>query len=204
MGNPAFGFRDYNEMFVKRAASGGCGSEERAREAARAKEITGINSQNDVNQMIDWCRQEEEKKAMDAAKLSDMPAGPSGPANTAGGSLSNNEGILGSRGLTPAEFDFVTGQENKKLDAALEENRLTTIGNFQLSNQSLLNDASKYAVDGSIAREQIQQDGANFRTRYTADTSLDLQRIRNAGATEVAQIERDATVFGSLINSFNF
>ena len=118
MGNPAFGFRDYNEMFVKRAASGGCGSEERAREAARAKEITGINSQNDVNQMIDWCRQEEEKKAMDAAKLSDMPAGPSGPANTPGGSLSNSEGILGSRGLTPAEFDFVTGQEDAKLDKA--------------------------------------------------------------------------------------
>jgi hypothetical protein len=201
MGNPAFGFRDYNEMFVKRAASGGCGSEERAREAARAKEITGINSQNDVNQMIDWCRQEEEKKAMD---LSNMPAGPSGPANTAGGSLSNNEGIFGSRGLTPAEFDFVTGQEDAKLDAALEENRLTTIGNFQLANQSLLNDASKYAVDGSIAREQIQQDGANFRTRYTADTSLDLERIRNAGATEVAQIERDAAIFGSLINSFSF
>jgi hypothetical protein len=189
MGNPAFGFRDYNEMFVKRAASGGCGSEERAREAARAKEITGINSQNDVNQMIDWCRQEEEKKAMD---LSNMPAGPSGPANTAGGSLSNNEGIFGSRGLTPAEFDFVTGQEDAKLDAALEENRLTTIGNFQLANQSLLNDAS------------IQQDGANFRTRYTADTSLDLERIRNAGATEVAQIERDAAIFGSLINSFSF
>jgi hypothetical protein len=188
-------------MFVKRAASGGCGSEERAREAARAKEITGINSQNDVNQMIDWCRQEEEKKAMD---LSNMPAGPSGPANTAGGSLSNNEGIFGSRGLTPAEFDFVTGQEDAKLDAALEENRLTTIGNFQLANQSLLNDASKYAVDGSIAREQIQQDGANFRTRYTADTSLDLERIRNAGATEVAQIERDAAIFGSLINSFSF
>ena len=201
MGNPAFGFRDYDEMFVKRAASGGCGSEERAREAARAKEITGINSQNDVNQMIDWCRQEEEKKAMD---LSNMPAGPSGPANTPGGSLSNNEGILGSRGLTPAEFDFVTGQEDAKLDAALEENRLTTVGNFQLANQSLLNDASKYVVDGNIAREQIQQDGANFRTRYTADTSLDLERIRNAGATEVAQIERDATVFGSLVNSFNF
>ena len=204
MGNPAFGFRDYKEKFVQRAASGGCGSEERAREAARAKEITGINSQNDVNQMIDWCRQEEEKKAMDAAKLSDMPAGPSGPANTPGGSLSNSEGILGSRGLTPAEFDFVTGQEDAKLDAALEENRLTTIGNFQLANQSLLNDASKYVVDGNIAREQIQQDGANFRTRYTADTSLDLERIRNAGATEVAQIERDATVFGSLVNSFNF
>jgi len=201
MGNPAFGFRDYDEMFVKRAASGGCGSEERAREAARAKEITGINSQNDVNQMIDWCRQEEEKKAMD---LSNMPAGPSGPANTPGGSLSNNEGILGSRGLTPAEFDFVTGQENAKLDAALEENRLETIGNFQLANQTLLNDASKYAIDGSITRSQIEQDGANFRTRYTADTSLDLQRIRNAGATEVAQIERDAAVFGSLINSFNF
>ena len=204
MGNPAFGFKDYKEKFVKRAASGGCGSEERAREAARAKEITGINSQNDVNQMIDWCRQEEEKKARDAAKLSDMPAGPSGPANTPGGSISNNEGIVGSRGLTPAEFDFVTGQENKKLDAALEENRLTTVGNFQLANQTLLNDASKYAIDGSIAREQIEQDGANFRTRYTADTSLDLERIRNAGATEVAQIERDATVFGSLINSFDF
>ena len=201
MGNPAFGFRDYNEMFVKRAASGGCGSEERAREAARAKEITGINSQNDVNQMIDWCRQEEEKKAMDS--LSDMPAGPSGPANTAEGSLTNNEGIFG-RGLTPAEFDFVTGQENKKLDAALEENRLTTIGNFQLSNQSLLNDATKYAVDADIAKTQIEEDASNFRTRYTADTSLDLQRIRNAGATEVAQIERDATVFGSLINSFSF
>lgn len=201
MGNPAFGFRDYNEMFVKRAASGGCGSEERAREAARAKEITGINSQNDVNQMIDWCRQEEEKKAMDS--LSDMPAGPSGPANTAEGSLTNNEGIFG-RGLTPAEFDFVTGQENKKLDAALEENRLTTIGNFQLSNQSLINDAAKYAVDADIAKTQIEEDASNFRTRYTADTSLDLQRIRNAGATEVAQIERDATVFGSLINSFSF
>lgn len=202
MGNPAFGFRDYNEMFVKRAASGGCGSEERAREAARAKEITGINSQNDVNQMIDWCRQEEEQKV--AESLSDMPAGPSGPANTAGGSLSDNEGILGSRGLTPAEFDFVTGQEDAKLNAALEENRLETIGNFQLANQTLLNDSSKYAVDAAVAREQIQQDGANFRTRYTADTSLDLQRIRNAGATEVAQIERDATVFGSLINSFSF
>jgi hypothetical protein len=202
MPNPAFGFKDYDEMFVKRAASGGCGSEERAREAARAKEITGINSQNDVNQMIDWCRQEEEKKA-NAAMLSNMPAGPSGPANTAGGSLTDNEGIFG-RGLTPAEFDFVTGQENAKLDAALEENRLETIGNFQLANQTLLNDASKYAIDGSIARSQIEQDGANFRTRYTADTSLDLQRIRNAGATEVAQIERDAAVFGSLINSFNF
>lgn len=203
MANPAFGFRDYNEMFVKRAASGGCGSEERAREAARAKEITGINSQNDVNQMVDWCRQEEEKKAMDAARLSDMPAGPTGPANTAGGSLTDNEGIFG-RGLTPAEFDFVTGQENKKLDAALEQDRITTLGNFQLSNQSLINDAAKYAVDGDIAQTQIEQDGANFRTRYTADTSLDLQRIRNAGATEVAQIERDATVFGSLVNSFSF
>lgn len=203
MPNPAFGFRDYNEMFVKRAASGGCGSEERAREAARAKEITGINSQNDVNQMVDWCRQEEEKKAMDAARLSDMPAGPTGPANTAGGSLTDNEGIFG-RGLTPAEFDFVTGQENKKLDAALEQDRITTLGNFQLSNQSLINDAAKYAVDGDIAQTQIEQDGANFRTRYTADTSLDLQRIRNAGATEVAQIERDATVFGSLVNSFSF
>jgi len=203
MPNPQFGFQDYDEMFVKRAASGGCGSEERAREAARAKEITGINSQNDVNQMIDWCRQEEEKKAMDAASLSDMPAGPTGPANTAGGSLTDNEGIFG-RGLTPAEFDFVTGQENKKLDAALEESRLELLGNFQLSNQSLINDAQKYAVDGSIARTQIEEDGANFRTRYTADTSLDLQRIRNAGATEVAQIERDATVFGSLVNSFSF
>lgn len=202
MGEPRFGFKDYDDMFVKRAVSGGCGSEERAREAARAREITGINSQNDVNQMIDWCKQEDNKKSKDL--LANMPAGPSGPANTLSNSPGQNEDFLGGTGLTPAEFEKQRVEDLRFIDAEIEQNRLKTAGNIQTGLEQLKNDASKYVVDGAIAQEQIEQDGLNFRTRYTSDTSLDLQRIRNAGAREVALISRDATIFGGLVNSFNF
>jgi len=202
MGNSKFGFRDYKESFVNRAVSGGCGSAERAREAARAKEITGINSQNDVNQMVDWCK--EQDRAAKKDPLANIPAGPSGPANTLSDSPGQNENFLGGTGLTIAEFTAQQERDNKLLDAQIEESRLEKAGNIQNALQLIRNDAEKYAVDGAITRETIEQDGLNFRTRYTADTSLDLQRIRNAGAREVALIGRNSSLFSSLIGAFNF
>ena len=204
MGSPKFGFRDYKETFVNRAASGGCGSVERAREAARARGITGINSQNDVNQMVDWCKQEDEaaKKANDP--LADMPAGPSGPANTLSDAPGQNPDFLGGTGLTPAEFEAQKERDNKLLDAQIEENRLKTSGDIAAGQEILKGLPEKYGFDAAIAREIIEQDGQNFRTRYTADTSLDLQRIRNAGAREVALIGRNSNLFSILISAFNF
>jgi hypothetical protein len=185
-----------------------CGTESRAISTARSLGIKSFDSYNDARAVNAACRTENNKKT--PAAQNQNPS----PSQNAQTQLGNYVATIGDKGYTAAEYDFYTTQENKKLDAALQDARDKRLGQQSLALQSLINDAANYAQDAETSRNVYSEDASTYRTVYQTDAlertekyrsdmdsftkinvagiqgeyGLDLQEIQNAGSAAVEAI----------------
>ena len=191
------------------AAQQGCGSASRAKRMGQKQGLKNFDSMNDVRGVVELCKQE------DAAPASAAQNQNSAPSQNAQSQLGNYVAQIGDKGYTAAEFDFYTTQENKKLDAALQDARDRRLGTQSLALQSLINDAANYAQDAETSRNVYSEDASTYRTVYQTDAlertekyrsdmdsftkinvagiqgeyGLDLAKIQNEGSKAVAAIQ---------------
>jgi len=118
-------------------------------------------------------------------------------------------------GMTPAEFDLYSQEKLLGLQAGYAYDQQELAGNQQLMLQCLRNEAAALTNATSTTNTQIEQDAANWRQQYTADSeramreylgdvdyktktdtakiegqyALDLQDIINAGNKEVESVK---------------
>jgi hypothetical protein len=118
-------------------------------------------------------------------------------------------------GMTPAEFDLYSQEKLLGLQAGYNYDQQELAGNQQLMLQGLRNEAAALTNATTTTNTQIEQDAANWRQQYVADSeramreylgdvdyktktdtakiegqyALDLQDIINAGNKEVESVK---------------
>ena len=191
------------------AAQQGCGTAERAKRMGQKQGLKNFDSMNDVRGVVEECKEEDKPKT----PTTTQPA----PSQDPQTQLNNYVAEIDGKGYTAAEFDFYTTQENKKLDAALQDARDKRLGTQSLALQGLINDANAYAQDSQTSRNTYSEDASTYRTIYQTDAlertdkyrtdmdsytkinvatiqgeyGLDLAKIQNAGSQAVAAIQGD-------------
>ena len=189
------------------AAQQGCGTAERAKRMGQKQGLKNFDSMNDVRGVVAECKKEDEPKEATTKQPE--------PKQDPQSQLNDYVAKIGDKGYTAAEYDFYTTQENKKLDAALQDARDKRLGQQSLALQSLINDATKYAEDSQTSRNVYSEDASTYRTVYQTDAlerteryrsdmdsftkinvagiqgeyGLDLAKIQNEGSRAVAAIQ---------------
>jgi hypothetical protein len=187
-----------------------CGTESRAISVARQIGIKSFDSYNDARSVNAECKRQNNPAPAPAAQNQN-----NSPNQNPMSQLGNYVAQIGDRGYTAAEYDFYTTQENKKLDAALQDARDKRLGQQSLALQSLINDAANYAQDAETSRNVYSEDASTYRTVYQTDAlertekyrsdmdsftkinvagiqgeyGLDLAKIQNEGSKAVAAIQ---------------
>lgn len=189
-----------------------CGTEARAISTAQSLGIKSFNSMNDARAVNDACRSQNNASSSSSSSSSSSNSSPSQDPQS---QLNNYVAELNGQGYTAAEFDFYTTQENKKLDAAIQEARDNRLGKQSMALQGLINEAANYAQDSQTSRNVYSEDASTYRTVYQTDSlersaahqaamdsytkttvagiqgeyGIDLARIQEEGSRAVAAIQ---------------